>query len=71
MAAATPAGVAPGVSSADRLSFTLFLAAACDNKGPAEEAGEAIDDAVTDMGNAVEDASEDVKEKAGAKDKNC
>ena len=53
------------------LLFTLFLAAACDNKGPAEKAGEAIDDAVTDMGNAVEDACEDVKENTGAKDKNC
>ncbi len=53
------------------LLLTLFLATACDNNGPAEDAGEAIDDTITDVGNAVEDACEDVKENAGAKDKNC
>lgn len=36
----------------------------CD-QGPAEEAGESIDDAVTDTRNAVEDACED------ATDENC
>jgi hypothetical protein len=40
-------------------------------KGPAEEAGENIDEMVTDAGNAIEDACEDVKEGAGAKDKDC
>lgn len=34
------------------------LAACDDNDGPAEEAGEAIDDAVEDTGDAVEDATD-------------
>jgi hypothetical protein len=42
----------------------------CD-EGPMEEAGENIDNAATDLGNAVEDACEDVKEGAGAEDKDC
>jgi hypothetical protein len=48
----------------------VFTLAACD-QGPAEEAGEKIDDVITDAGNAVEDACEDVKENAEAKDKDC
>lgn len=53
------------------LVLAAFLAAGCENDGPAENAGEALDDAVTDVGNAVEDACEDVKEGAGAADKDC
>nr|WP_136250483.1 hypothetical protein [Ningiella ruwaisensis] len=49
------------------MAFTL--AACADND--AEEAGEAIDEAVTDAGNAVEDACEDVKENVDAKDEDC
>lgn len=45
------------------------LMACNDNK--AENAGEKIDEAVTDMGNAVEDACEDVKEGMNAEDKKC
>ncbi|THK40793.1 hypothetical protein E8Q33_12130 [Methylophaga sp. SB9B] len=30
---------------------------ACDDKGPAEEAGEAIDETVEDAGDAIEDAT--------------
>lgn len=36
-----------------------FTLTAC-NEGPAEELGESIDNATTDLGNAVEDACEDV-----------
>jgi len=53
------------------LLLTGILAAGCDNDGPMENAGEAIDEAATDIGNAAEDACEDVKEGAGAEDTNC
>lgn len=43
----------------------------CEEKGPAEEAGEKLDEITKDIGNSVEDACEDVKEAAGAKDKDC
>lgn len=49
--------------------FSLGLTA-CDD-GPAEDLGERIDDATTDAGNAIEDACEDVKDAAGADNKNC
>ncbi|MDO8825104.1 hypothetical protein [Methylophaga sp.] len=38
------------------LSSVGFITA-CDDKGPAEEAGEAIDEAVEDAGDAIEDAT--------------
>ena len=41
-------------------TFALTLAACGDNN--AEDAGEELDEIVTDAGNAVEDACEDVKE---------
>lgn len=39
--------------------------------GEAENAGEELDEIVTDAGNAVEDACEDVKEGVNAKDDDC
>lgn len=52
------------------MALTAVLAlTACDGEG--EEAGEKLDEVVTDAGNAVEDACEDVKEAAEAKDKDC
>ena len=50
-------------------AFTLLLAACGD--GEAEDAGEKLDEMVTDAGNAVEDVCEDVKEGVDAKDKDC
>lgn len=44
---------------------------ACEKESGAEEVGETIDETVTDMGNAVEDACEDMKEKAGTEDQDC
>lgn len=38
------------------LSSVGFITA-CDDKGPAEEAGEAIDETVEDAGDAIEDAT--------------
>ncbi|QJR82303.1 hypothetical protein CA267_016880 [Alteromonas pelagimontana] len=49
--------------------FALSLSA-CD-QGPAEDAGEELDDVVTDTGNAVEDACEDAKEGMDTKDQDC
>ncbi|MDN4502978.1 hypothetical protein QX776_11245 [Alteromonadaceae bacterium BrNp21-10] len=49
--------------------MTVFGLSACDND--AEEAGEKMDEIVTDAGNAVEDACEDVKEGVKAEDTNC
>ena len=49
-----------------------FGVAGCDtNDGPAEEMGEALDDAGEDAGDAIEDACEDAKEGVGADDTDC
>jgi hypothetical protein len=48
----------------------FFAIVACDYNN-AEEAGEKIDEIVTDAENAIEDACEDVKENADAKDQDC
>ncbi len=44
---------------------------ACEKKGPAETAGEKLDDAATDLGNKIEDTCEDIKKEAGADDTDC
>lgn len=49
---------------------STFGLAACNDDG-AEEAGEKIDNMVTDTGNAIEDACEEAKEGLGADDKDC
>lgn len=55
-----------------------FAIAGCDRDGPAEEAGESVDEAaerlkenVDEAGNKVEDACEDVKEGVDAEDTDC
>ena len=48
---------------------TVFALSACD--GEAEEAGEELDKVVTDAGNAIEDACENVKEGVKAEDQDC
>tara|TARA_Y100000310_G_scaffold248481_1_gene254315 strand:- start:115 stop:309 length:195 start_codon:yes stop_codon:yes gene_type:complete len=47
-----------------------FSLAACGD-GEAEDAGEELDEVMTDAGNAVEDACEDVKDGVNAEDKDC
>jgi len=47
----------------------LGLTACSDNN--AENAGEKIDEVMTDTGNAIEDACEDAKDGLGAEDKDC
>lgn len=56
-------------SSALALFLTLGLTACTDNK--AEDAGEKVDEVMTDTGNAIEDACEEVKEGVEANDTNC
>jgi len=41
----------------------LMGVAACQEKGTAEKAGEAIDDAAADMADKAEDAADDIKKK--------
>ena len=48
-----------------------FSVAACSDDGSAENAGEKVDEAMTDAGNAMEDTCEDVKEGMNAEDKDC
>jgi outer membrane lipoprotein-sorting protein len=51
------------------LFASLFIMGCEDNH--AEEAGERIDEAVTDVQNGVEDACEEVKEGMNAEETNC
>ncbi|MBL28370.1 MAG: hypothetical protein CMM50_12570 [Rhodospirillaceae bacterium] len=46
------------------LGLTVGWLAACDEEGPAEKAGEAIDNAVEDAGDAVEDAGDAIEDTA-------
>lgn len=46
------------------LSFALAGLAACEKKGPAEQAGEKIDDAAKAVGDKLEEAGEKVKDVA-------
>ena len=50
---------------------TTFMLGACEQEGPMERAGEKLDNAATDAGNAVEDACEDAKKNMGADDTDC
>lgn len=51
--------------------FTFTLAACDVDEGGAEEAGEKIDEVVTDTGNKVEDLCEDMKKEMNTEDTNC
>lgn len=53
------------------LILTSLITVACERQGPAERAGEKIDEAAEDVANAAEDACEDAKEAAGADDTDC
>lgn len=46
------------------LSVLLGSLAACDNEGPAEEAGENIDEEMENAGEGVEEMGEDIQESA-------
>ena len=46
------------------LVFAALFAGACAEKGPAERAGEKVDDAMSDAADAMEDAGDAVEEAA-------
>ncbi|HEA17065.1 MAG: hypothetical protein ACTH4U_11345 [Pseudoalteromonas prydzensis] len=50
--------------------FASFFIMGCE-PGPAEKAGESIDEAATDVGNKIEDTCEEVKEGVNAEETNC
>ncbi len=50
--------------------FASFFIMGCEDNN-AEDAGERIDEAVTDVQNGVEDACEEVKEGVNAEETNC
>ncbi len=52
------------------LLATAFLAA-CEKKGPMEELGEDMDEAIEEVEQAVDDACEEIKEEVGAEDTDC
>jgi hypothetical protein len=60
-----------------KLALVLFATAAlggiagCEREGPMERAGENLDEASRDLGNAIEDKCEDAKERMGADDTDC
>ena len=50
---------------------SLIALAGCEEDGPAERAGEKIDQTAEDIGNQIEDTCESVKENMGAQDQDC
>ncbi|APX91709.1 hypothetical protein BWR19_01405 [Halomonas sp. 1513] len=46
------------------MAMVLGGVAACDDQGPAEEAGENIDDAMEDAGEGMEELGEDIQDSA-------
>ncbi len=69
--AAEPSLARIGMRMLAALVFCVGLAACDLNEGPAERAGESVDEAATDVGNAIEDACEEGKAAAGADDTRC
>jgi hypothetical protein len=53
-----------GIAAAIVLSFAVAGLSACDRDGPAERAGEKMDDAAKNVGEKMENAGEKIKDKA-------
>lgn len=53
-----------GIAAAIALSFAVAGLGACEKKGPAERAGESIDNAAKKVGDKIEDAGEKIKDTA-------
>lgn len=53
-----------GIAAAIALSFAVAGLAACEKKGPAERAGENIDNAAKKVGEKIENAGEKIKDSA-------
>ncbi|WP_376692444.1 hypothetical protein [Wenzhouxiangella sp. EGI_FJ10409] len=64
----------PGPRNGTRIISVLFallfalggsaILTGCEDQGPAEKAGEEIDEAIDDAGDAIEDAGDDVEDEA-------
>ena len=52
------------------IASLFFVLTAC-SEGPAEQAGEKVDDLTTDFQNAIEDSCENIKDAVDATDKDC
>jgi len=53
-----------GIAAAIVLSFAVAGLTACEKKGPAERAGESIDNAAKKVGEKIEDAGDKIKDAA-------
>jgi hypothetical protein len=53
-----------GIATAIVLGFAVAGLTACEEKGPAERAGESIDKAATDVGEKIEDVGDKIKDAA-------
>jgi hypothetical protein len=51
-----------GIAAAILLSFAMAGLSACEKKGPAERAGQAVDDAAKKAGETVKEAGEKIKD---------
>jgi len=51
-----------GIATAVLLGFVMAGLSACEKKGPAERAGEAVDNAVKKAGDAVKEAGDKIKD---------
>ena len=51
-----------GIAAAIFLSFAVAGLAACEKKGPAEQAGETIDNAAKKTGDKIEETGEKIKD---------
>ena len=51
-----------GIAAAIALSFAVAGLAACDRDGPAERAGEKMDNAAKNVGEKIENAGEKIKD---------
>lgn len=69
--AAEPSLARIGMRMLAALVFCVGLAACDLNEGPAERAGESVDEAATDVGNAIEDKCEEAKDSLGMQDSRC
>jgi hypothetical protein len=56
-----------GIAAAIVLSFAVAGVTACEKKGPAERAGEKIDDSAKKVGEKIEDAGDKIKDAAKKK----
>ncbi len=59
------------IRTALMLAAAMFVLSGCEQEGPAERAGEALDDAVGDIRDHAEETCEEVADAADAHDVDC